>query len=401
MLASRVVSTAATAPKAPAASERIRVFVVDDSSVVRGFVTRLLAAAGDIEVVGTAADGASAIDQLRQRPVDVVILDVEMPVLDGLTALPQILTVSKPGPKVVMASTLTHRGAAISIQALVKGAADYVPKPTSLAGGGAEQFGRDLLERVRIWGAAALRERRAPPALPRPAGSARPEARRSQLATGPSSTAAGTGTASTPPVAPPPIPLGFRPEALAIGCSTGGPQALLKFFGGLRERRLGPIFVTQHMPPTFTTLFAAQLGRASGRPCHEAEDGAMVEKDTIYLAPGDWHMVAELKAGAVRLRRVQTPPENYCRPSVDPMLRSLATIYKDRLLVLILTGMGHDGLAGAREAASHGAVVLAQDEPSSVVWGMPGAVAQAGVAREVHPIDDLAPRVLQLFRSAP
>ncbi len=393
MLAQRPNTPPLRPPTAVAESTRIRVFVVDDSAVVRGFVTRLLAREPDLEVVGTASDGASAIERLAHERVDVVILDVEMPVLDGLSALPRILATAKPAPKVVMASTLTHRGAAISIQALVKGAADYVPKPTSLGGDGAAAFGRDLLQRVRVWGALAVRERSARTATAPTRAAARPQP---AVATAPSL------RRPTVTLRPPAsgVPAGFRPDALAIGCSTGGPQALLRLFSALKGRPLGPIFVTQHMPPTFTALFAEQLGRASGRTCHEAVDGEVVHRDTVYLAPGDWHMVAEAKGGVVRMRRLQTPPENYCRPSVDPMLRSLAPIYRDRLLVMILTGMGHDGLEGVRAATAAGGVALAQDEASSVVWGMPGAVAQAGLAKEILDVDQLGARVLQLFRSA-
>ncbi|TVQ36072.1 MAG: chemotaxis response regulator protein-glutamate methylesterase [Geminicoccaceae bacterium] len=380
----------------PTPASKIRVFVVDDSAVVRGFITRLLAAEPDIEVVGTANDGASAVQKLSATRADVVVLDVEMPVLDGLTALPQILATSRPAPKVVMASTLTNRGAAISIQALVKGAADYVPKPTSMSGDGAPAFGRDLLEHVRIWGAAAQRERQpqAAEAAPRPIA---PRAALAPPSTSPSTKPAGRwspkgGTA---------LARGLAAEALAVGCSTGGPQALLRLFKALVSQPLGPIFVTQHMPPTFTAMFAEQLARASGRPCHEVIDHETAQRGVIYLAPGDWHMVAERRLGEVRLRRLQTPPENYCRPSVDPMLRSLASIYENRLLTLILTGMGHDGLAGSRAVVERGGVVLAQDEASSVVWGMPGAVAQAGVASELLDVDQLAQRVTESFRSQP
>jgi two-component system chemotaxis response regulator CheB len=373
-------AAAGAPPDRTAPTARIRAFVVDDSSVVRAFVTKALEAAPDVTVVGTAEDGARAIRKLDGLDVDVVVLDVEMPILDGLSALPDILKAPAQPPKVVMASTLTRRGASISIQALVKGAADYVPKPTSLGADGAEEFSRVLLASVRAWGAKVRQEReRASARRPAPA--------------------AATATAAAPPRKPSLLAHVRRPEALAVGCSTGGPQALLRLFANLRGQRLGPVFVTQHMPPTFTTLFADQLGRISGRPCHEAVDGETVLDGNIYLAPGDWHMVAEGQPGAVRLRRLQTPPENWCRPSVDPMFRALAKIYGDRLLALVLTGMGHDGCAGARLVAEKGGTVLAQDEASSVVWGMPGAVTQAGIAREALDLDALAGRVGQLFGS--
>lgn len=393
MLASRPAAPARAPTIGALERDPIRVFVVDDSSVVRSFVTRLLEAEPDIEVVGTAGDGETAVRKLKDTAVHVVILDVEMPVLDGLAALPQILASGRTAPKVVMASTLTHRGAAISMQALVKGASDYVPKPTSMGSDGAATFGRDLLQKIRAWGSLAVRERRPAPSLTartevaplfRPVTSAAP--------------ATSTPPALRPRAAVAPL-RALAPEALAIGCSTGGPQALLKLFTALRGRPLGPIFVTQHMPPTFTAMFAEQLARASGRVCHEVVDDEPAVPGVIHLAPGDWHMVVEQRRGTVRVRRTQSAPENYCRPSVDPMFRSLAAIYKDRLLALILTGMGHDGLDGSRVVTQRGGLVLAQDEASSVVWGMPGAVSQAGLASEQLPIEQLAERVTQLFGS--
>jgi two-component system chemotaxis response regulator CheB len=393
MLASRPAAPARAPTIRALQRDPIRVFVVDDSSVVRSFITRLLQAEADIDVVGTAGDGEAAVRKLRDQVVDVVILDVEMPVLDGLAALPQILARGRLAPKVVMASTLTHRGAAISMQALVKGASDYVPKPTSMASDGAAGFGRDLVEKIRVWGSLALRERR-----PSPASTTRAApAAVASLAKPASATRTIPAAAAPRPAA---VPLrGLAPEALAVGCSTGGPQALLKLFNALRDRPLGPVFVTQHMPPTFTAMFAEQLARASGRVCHEVIDDEPALPGAIHLAPGDWHMVVEQRGGVVRVRRTQTPPENYCRPSVDPMFRSLASIYKDRLLALILTGMGHDGLEGSRVVTQRGGRVLAQDEASSVVWGMPGAVSQAGLASEQLPVEQLAERVTQLFGS--
>lgn len=362
--------------------EPIRVFIVDDSSVVRNFVTKTLGAEPGIKVEGTASDGAAAVKQLQGLDVDVVVLDVEMPVLDGLSALPQILKATVRPPKVVMASTLTTRGASISIQALVKGAADYVPKPSSIAGGGAEAFATAIVDRVRVWGAAARKESRPAPRMAA-ARSVAPAPRPAPVRT--TRRRVDVGRA--------------RPQALAIGCSTGGPQALLRLFGALKDKSLGPIFVTQHMPPTFTTLFAQQLGRASGRDCHEGIDGEDVRDDVIYLAPGDYHMQVEGRPGALKIRRLQTPPENYCRPAVDPMFRSLAPVYKERLLALVLTGMGQDGCKGARAVTERGGTVLAQDEATSVVWGMPGAVVNGGLATEILPIDALPGRVGQLFGS--
>jgi two-component system chemotaxis response regulator CheB len=182
-----------------------------------------------------------------------------------------------------------------------------------------------------------------------------------------------------------------HPEVLAIGSSTGGPQALFNVVGSLSKDVRQPILITQHMPATFTTILAEHLTRVSNRPCAEAKDGDPVEQGRIYVAPGDFHMVVEGGAGKRVIRLLKTPPENFCRPAVDPMLRSLADSYGKRVLVAILTGMGYDGQKGAERITQVGGTVIAQDEASSVVWGMPGAVALAGLCTAVMPIGDIGP----------
>ena len=360
-----------------------RVMVVDDSAVIRGFFRRALESDPTIEVVASVGNGQSAIDSLRRAGVDVAVLDIEMPVMDGMTALPQLLAID-PSLKVIMASTLTASNAEISLRALARGAADYIPKPTTAAEiHSADSFQRELIEKVKALGRARRGIKEDPAVAPR-------ERRPSLLA----------------PSAPKPIvlrkPSLVPPTVLAIGSSTGGPQALMKVIQGLGADFTLPILITQHMPATFTGILAEHIAKVAGRPAREAVDGQAVEAGHIYVAPGDWHMTVEPAAPAPVIRLNQRPPVNFCRPSVDPMLASMAKVYGQRLLAVILTGMGHDGLDGGRAAIAAGGTVVAQDEATSVVWGMPGAVATDGLCSAVLPLDGIAAHVRKLAgRPAP
>lgn len=378
---------------------RCRVMVVDDSAVIRGLVTRSLEEDPDIAVVASVANGEMAVKALGRNRVDVVILDIEMPVMDGLTALPLLLR-AQPGVKVIMASTLTRRNADVSLRALQAGATDYVTKPTAAEGvGAAAAFREELRSKVKalagLEGTARTSVRPAPVrATPGSGAAAAP--------------AAATGTAPRPLVPPPGRSIHLRPagstppQVLAIGSSTGGPQALFKVMGDLRGSLAHlPVLITQHMPATFTTLLAEHLGRVSGLNCAEAVDGERLLPGRVYVAPGGWHMTVRREEAGTLLRLNQDPPENFCRPSVDPMLRSLSAIYGSRLLVLMLTGMGSDGLKGSRVAVEAGATVVAQDEASSVVWGMPGAVALDGLCSAVLPLDQIGAHLAKrLMRNA-
>ncbi len=351
----------------------MRVVVVDDSAVVRGLIAASLEKDPDIEVVATAANGRIAVDGLAAWDPDVVILDIEMPVMDGMTALPLLLAIS-PDVKIIIASTLTLRGAEISLKALAAGAAECMAKPQAASLRGADEFRRELVEKVKALGQG--RRRRSTVARP----TAAPVVRK-----------------------PPPVPAVVTlramsaeiPQAIAIASSTGGPQALFKVSPALKNLRQ-PIFITQHMPPTFTTLLADHLGKLTGRPAREAADGMAVEAGSTYVAPGDFHMLIEREKDGFRLRLSKAAPENFCRPSADPMLRSLVACYGRRLLCVVLTGMGQDGLEGCRAAVAAGAGVVAQNEATSVVWGMPGAVATAGLCSQVLPIDEIGPLVERL-----
>jgi two-component system chemotaxis response regulator CheB len=355
--------------------------VVDDSAVIRGLLTRALESDPAIKVVTTVGNGQLAIDALGRsgNDIEVVVLDIEMPVMDGITALPKMLQV-KPGLAVIMASTLTLKGASVSMKAMSLGASDYVPKPTTTGAiSAATDFKADLVGKVKSWGEAGRRKRGVAPPSPGAATAARPEAPKRLYA-------AQTVTLR-------PMPPVLKPDCLAIGSSTGGPQALFKVFQSIGKVTHLPVFLTQHMPATFTTILAEHLGQASGMPAAEAKDGEPVVPGRIYVAPGDFHMVIDGSATSRVMRLNKNPPENFCRPAVDPMLRSIAKAYGNKTLFVMLTGMGQDGLKGATELVNAGGTVIAQDEQSSVVWGMPGAVATAGLCSAVMPLAEIGPFV--------
>ncbi len=359
-----------------------QVMVVEDATVIRAMISRFLEEDPEIEVAASVGHGEMALTSLRRNPdIEVVLLDIDMPVMDGLTALPKLLEL-KPGLQVVMNSTLTRANARISLEALSMGAADYLTKPSSSAElRSAGDFARDIIKKVKALGAAA----------------------RGGVAA-PASPAGHVGAAPKAAVAKAPITLRDvqvrQPDAIAIGSSTGGPQALFTVLGGLGGLPQ-PIFITQHMPPTFTAVLAEHIERQTGLTCREATDGTPVSQAQVHVAAGDTHMLAERGPGGPVLRLSNGPPENYCRPAVDPMLRSLTDLYGARLLVLILTGMGSDGCKGAEVVVGAGGAVIAQDEATSVVWGMPGAVANAGLCTAVLPLTEIAPYIRKLaMRSA-
>jgi two-component system, chemotaxis family, protein-glutamate methylesterase/glutaminase len=377
-----MLAAAPVGARATSVSENpYRVMVVDDSATIRGLLTRALEQDAEIAVVASAADGEMALNQIARHPVEVVVLDIEMPKMDGLTALPRLLA-ERPGLQVVMASTLTRHNAEISLKALSLGAADYVTKPMAGALISAEEFKADLLRKVKQLGLASRRT----------AGRQAPTAPRQ-----PSVAAAPTREVATPPIAlrraaaEPPI-------AVAIASSTGGPQALFTLLGAMRGLTQ-PVFLTQHMPATFTTILAEHIQRTAGWPAAEAVDGAAPVPGHVHVAPGDFHLVVNGEGSKAKVRLSKDPPENFCRPAADPMLRSLVAAYGSRLLAVVLTGMGHDGLAGCRQVVAAGGTVVAQDEATSVVWGMPGAVALAGLCSAVLPLPELGRHIVRIARS--
>ena len=364
----------------------IRVLVVDDSSVIRGIVSRWIEASAEMVLAGAAVNGSDAVKRAASLQPDIIILDIEMPEMDGITALPQLLKLC-PQSRVIMASTLTRRNAEISLKALSLGASDYVPKPTSISGGdAAEDFRRELMTRI-----VALGRRRIARLAPEPRSSAGSAARTSAPSTGaePAYPLARPGVVPAPVAAKVSLQVqkasSVPAQIVAIGSSTGGPQALVRVVSALSADLNVPVIITQHMPPTFTAILAESITRSTGLKCVEAVSGTMLERGCVYVAPGDYHMTVKGRGGPIELN--QGPPENFCRPAVDPMFRSVAAAYGPLALGVVLTGMGSDGREGARAIVSAGGTVIAQDEESSVVWGMPGAVAHAGLASAIVPLD--------------
>ncbi len=359
----------------------IRVMLVDDSAVIRGLIKRMIDPEPDIEVVASVGNGEIAVKRLGDGGIDVIVLDIEMPVMDGLTALPKLLAID-PKVKVVMASTLTLENAEISIEAMKMGAADYVPKPTSTTQiGGASEFRDSVIAKIKALGSSRLYASRrtavtGTTAAKAPAPSGKPDV---------SKLAAAAGEIKLRK-----SPSGFPPDVLAIGSSTGGPQALFEVLKSVSPSVKVPIFITQHMPASFTTILAKHLASSVGRPCAEGVDGEIVKPGHIYLAPGDYHMVVEASGTNKVIRLNQDPPENFCRPAVDPMFRSISSAYGGRILSVVLTGMGSDGSRGAKVIADGGGTVITQDEKTSVVWGMPSATAALGICSAVLPLKEVA-----------
>ncbi len=359
--------------------------VVDDAVIVRGLFSRWVEAEPDMELVAALRTGREAVDQIERADPDVVVLDVDMPEMDGLTALPLLLE-KKRDLVVIMASTLTRRNAEISLRALSLGATDYIPKPASNQEvTGSPVFRRDLLEKIRQLGLRAKRLRIAKPAARVILKGAPPL----QPAMQP---------APVPDLVLRPMPI-TPPRVLLIGASTGGPQALNAIVAQLGEViDRAPVLVTQHMPATFTAILAEHLGRAAKRPVREACDGEEINAGTVYIAPGGRHMtVARRDSGPAVIALDDGPLVNFCKPAVDPLFSSAAGVWGYKVMALVLTGMGADGLAGAKSIVAAGGYVMAQDEATSVVWGMPGQVAQAGLCCAVLPVKEIAPRLKTLF----
>ena len=351
-------------PLSESGRRRIRVMVVDDSAVVRGFLVRILESDPGIEVAATCSNGQTAVLQLPRIRPDIVVLDIEMPVMDGLAALPRLLACD-PSVRVIMASTLTQKNAEISLEALALGAVDYIPKPSSSQLNGNSDFRRQLVEKVLALGRIE------------PTSRSRPEHKR--------------------PSEPAPTFASVRhPAILAIGSSTGGPQALLTVLKQIAHLK-APIVIAQHMPATFTAILAQQLSKSCGRPCKEAQHGETISAGHTYVAPGDYHFSLNRDAGVLKAILTQAPPENFCRPSVNPLFRSVARLFGADAIALMLTGMGSDGLDGTRDIAAAGGTVVAQDEQSSIVWGMPGAIVHAGLCSAVLPLGGIASHLNTLF----
>lgn len=342
----------------------IKVLIVDDSAIMRKLIFDILKKDPEIEVVGQASNGKEAIEKAKQLRPEVITLDIEMPEMDGLTALAHLKR-EVPHSKIIMFSSLTQEGAKATLEALSKGAFDFVPKPSS----------KSFLESVkRIENELIPKIKAASPSLT-DKGLCKPSllVKKTKLHSG-------------------------VYKVLGIGVSTGGPQTLLEIFKDIPANFPVPILIVQHMPPLFTRQLAERLDRVTPLKVKEAEDGDPLREGFVYIAPGDYHMVVTLENREKKIRINQDPPVNNCRPAVDVLFNSLAEVYNGSCLALVLTGMGKDGAEGAKKIKSKGGGVLAQDAQSSVVFGMPRAVIEAGVADEVLNLAEISRRLKELFR---
>jgi len=351
-----------------------RVLIVDDAVVVRKALSDTVALDPALEVAGTAVNGRVALTKFGAVRPDIILLDIEMPEMDGLETVRELRKIDARVP-IIMFSSLTERGASATLEALALGATDYVTKPSNVdMGATLEAISRELIPKIRAF-------------------CHLPELSNSFNA-----------AAKLVPVAPalfPQRPALLLPvQVVAIGVSTGGPDALARVLPSLPANFPVPLLIAQHMPPIFTSLLAARLTAKSALPVREGVSGESLAPGVAVIAPGDFHMVVNREDGAVRLRTHQGPKENFCRPSVDVLFRSIARVYGPRALAVVLTGMGQDGLKGCEILRAAGARICVQDEASSVVWGMPGFVARAGLADKILSLDQIAAEIVSATRQA-
>jgi two-component system, chemotaxis family, protein-glutamate methylesterase/glutaminase len=357
-------------------ADRTTVLVVDDSRLFRSALEQALSDQDDIAVVESVYSGEKALEFIRRTPTDVVTLDVQMPGMDGLATLQQIQLLNQSRPPsqqvgVIMVSAFTRRGAQVTIRALQAGAFDFVTKPAEGSTDASLAILRgELLAKIRLYAQSR---------------------RRGALA---------DTTAATPSVAHRKPRPRSRIGAVVIGASTGGPRALSVVLPELCRAVTAPILIVQHMPAGFTGPLAESLARQTGRKAVEAADGAPLEPETVYVAPGGKHLLIRGKSGSATAGLTDQPPENGCRPSADVLFRSAAAMFGGELVAIILTGMGHDGTAGLGAVHRAGGYVIAQDEASSVVWGMPGSAVKAGVTDDVRPLDQIARAAADVVRRA-
>ncbi|MFQ5481233.1 MAG: chemotaxis response regulator protein-glutamate methylesterase [Nitrospinaceae bacterium] len=361
---------------------KIKVLVVDDAVVIRKIVADALSQDKDLEVVGVAANGKIALEKIESLNPEILTLDVEMPVMDGLETLEQ-LKKFKSKPKVIMFSTLTQRGGSATLEALARGAMDYVTKPSNVANllAAVEHIKKELIPKIK--GLCPRKPIKNIPATPKdiPA-TASPSPRfpiRQDVVT----------------LAEPPA-VQAKINIVTIGVSTGGPNALTDLLPHFPEDFPVPIVIVQHMPAQFTQLLAERLNNKSSLEVLENQPGLELIRGRVIIAAGDYHMTLHRQGNQVFTGANQGPPENSCRPAVDVLFRSVASMYGTNALALILTGMGQDGLKGCEVIRSAKGRVIVQDEATSVVWGMPGFVARSGLAEKILPLSEVAPEVIRL-----
>ncbi|HYJ31955.1 MAG TPA: chemotaxis response regulator protein-glutamate methylesterase [Candidatus Binatia bacterium] len=370
---------------------RIRVMIVDDVAIVRRLVADALAVDPELLVVGMAANGREALAKIPSLAPDLIVLDYEMPEMDGLETLRELKRIGSRA-RVVLFSTYTRHGAKATLDALWLGADDYATKVSAsdlVAASRCVQS--ELIPKIKALcsddaSAATTTPVPAPTAAAEPVVPAGPPP---ALRTREALSGRAPGRNAGP----------GRAEIIAVGASTGGPRALATLLERLPRDLAAPIVIVQHMPPLFTRSLAERLDGGTPLRCAEGEDGAVLEPGTVWIAPGNWHMTVAREGSAAVLRLTGEAPENSCRPAADPLFRSVADVYGAGALAVVLTGMGQDGLRGVERIKQRGGAVLVQDEASSVVWGMPGAVAKAGLADRVLPVRDIAAEIARRVAS--
>ena len=364
--------------------QKYRILIVDDASTIRRLLADEIARDPGLEVVGTAANGKIALARMTQVNPDLVILDIEMPELDGLATLKELRR-SYPRLPVIMFSALTERGAEATLDALALGASDYFTKPANV---GSLDAALAVVRAQLVPAIKALCEAEAARPAPRQGEKALPKQGELEPCRQGRPGGAAVSWASEQAI-----------EVVAIGASTGGPNALAEVFTCLPADFPVPLVIVQHMPPMFTRLLAERMSAQFAIPVHEAQSGCVLEPGHAWIAPGDHHMIAVREGLRVRLLLHQDAPENSCRPAVDVLLRSVAQAFGPRSLTVILTGMGQDGLRGCAALRAAGGQILVQDEATSVVWGMPGHVARAGLADRVLPLSLIGDAILRRVRA--
>jgi two-component system chemotaxis response regulator CheB len=350
--------------------DKKRILIVDDAVVVRRMLSDALAEDFSLEVAGTASNGRIALAKFAALKPDLILLDIEMPEMDGLETVRELRKLDSRVP-IVMFSTLTERGALITLEALSLGASDYVTKPSNV----------DIASTLHAISVELLPKIRALCHLPEPLTSSSPSMKLRVAA-----------PAAILPCRP---RIMSAPQILAIGVSTGGPDALARLLPTFPANFPIPVVIAQHMPAIFTSLLAARLSAKSTLPVRECVSGQPLTPGSAVIAPGDFHMVVHQEDGIIRLRTHQGPKENFCRPSVDVLFRSVASVYGGRVLAVVLTGMGQDGLRGCEVLRNLGSRIYVQDEASSVVWGMPGFVAKSGLADKILPLDQMGAEIVR------
>ena len=381
-------------------TEKIRALVVDDSALMRNLVSKMLEAAGDVRVVGTAMNGEFALQKIERLDPDVVVLDIEMPVMNGIEFLQERRKRSIDVPVVVL-SSVARKGARVTMDALALGAADFVTKPSGSVSRDIVRVEAQVVELVRAYGR-QHRNRKGLGTLDRPEGTAPPTVEphaRQPAEARPAKPAPAAPTAPEAPARVTPLVEPGRPEVVAIGISTGGPNALRKVFAELDADLPVPVLVVQHMPAGFTAEFARSLDRVCALTVTEAQDGMAVRTGHVIIAPGNYHLGVVRNSDAVTLRVTQDDPRNGHRPSADVLFETVAEVYGNHAVGVIMTGMGRDGSAGLAKLYERGGMTIGQDEASSVVYGMPKVAYELGYVRKQVALHEIAGAISEAARA--